>query len=108
MPCQLARPTNTSMVMVYDALYDAQQLTYMQVITTLGITAPLSPLAGNNGCDNLTGSSCPVHQGELIISSHTIIVLPIFPLVDVTVEFSVVDELERVHTCFIYDVKIIV
>uniref|UniRef100_A0A182R7E2 ML domain-containing protein n=1 Tax=Anopheles funestus TaxID=62324 RepID=A0A182R7E2_ANOFN len=109
MPCILARNTDVTLTMVYEAPFEAQTLTFQQTITALGITAPveLSPERAN-ACDRMLGTTCPIRYNEVVITTHTIIVLPIYPLVTLTVEFSVVDEQQRTHACLVFDAQITV
>uniref|UniRef100_A0A182XYS7 ML domain-containing protein n=1 Tax=Anopheles stephensi TaxID=30069 RepID=A0A182XYS7_ANOST len=108
MPCLLPRNTNVTVTMVYEAPYAAESLTFKQIVTALGVTIPveLSPERAN-ACDRMLGTSCPLRPHEVVITTHTIIVMPIYPVVTMFVEFSAVDEQERTHICFIFDVQIV-
>uniref|UniRef100_A0A182PQI6 MD-2-related lipid-recognition domain-containing protein n=1 Tax=Anopheles epiroticus TaxID=199890 RepID=A0A182PQI6_9DIPT len=109
MPCNFIRGANTTMTMVYEAPFDVEILTYHRIVTSLGITAslPWKP-ERDQGCKWLIGTSCPIRKGELVISTHTSYPLPIYPLVSATIEFSIHDELDRILTCFVYDIQITV
>uniref|UniRef100_A0A182R7E0 ML domain-containing protein n=1 Tax=Anopheles funestus TaxID=62324 RepID=A0A182R7E0_ANOFN len=108
MPCEMIRETNVTMMMAYEAPFDATNLKYTQQWTFLGITAhyPLSPERAN-ACNWLTGASCPIQQGDLLISTYISIILSMAPLIDGVLELSVLDEHERTHACFALDVKFI-
>uniref|UniRef100_A0A182R7E1 ML domain-containing protein n=1 Tax=Anopheles funestus TaxID=62324 RepID=A0A182R7E1_ANOFN len=109
MPCDIVRGGNSTMTMVYLAPFDAQILRYVRYFTALGVTAPI-PLdpERENGCNWLTGVSCPIRQGDLVISTHVSRPLPIYPLVSAVIEFNILNEQDHVMVCFEYDIRIVV
>uniref|UniRef100_A0A4Y0BG94 ML domain-containing protein n=1 Tax=Anopheles funestus TaxID=62324 RepID=A0A4Y0BG94_ANOFN len=109
MPCDIVRGSNSTMTMVYLAPFDAESLRHEVFRTVLGITAQMPTVPGQEiGCDWLTGNSCPIQQGDLVISTH-VSVFPsvIYPLLPYVIEFSILDEQNRVMVCFEYDIQII-
>uniref|UniRef100_A0A4Y0BG92 MD-2-related lipid-recognition domain-containing protein n=1 Tax=Anopheles funestus TaxID=62324 RepID=A0A4Y0BG92_ANOFN len=110
MPCDIVRGGNSTMTMVYLAPFDAQSLRHEALMTYLGITVQMPIIPGNEiGCDWLTGSSCPIHHGDLVISTHVSVFPPvIYPLIPYLIEFSILDEQNRVMVCFEYDIQNIV
>ncbi|XP_049291371.1 NPC intracellular cholesterol transporter 2-like [Anopheles funestus] len=132
MPCDIVRGSNSTMTMVYlsrklmvygilsvwivlliilnnSSAFDAESLRHEVFMTVLGITAQMPTVPGQEiGCDWLTGSSCPIHQGDLVISTHVSVFPPvIYPLLPYVIEFSILDEQNRVMVCFEYDIQII-
>lgn len=79
------------------------------VATALGITAPYElPPDRANACNWLDGSACPISQGEDIVSTLSMPVLPIYPLVSLVIEVSILDEQARTQTCFAIDARVVV
>uniref|UniRef100_A0A182NHY9 ML domain-containing protein n=1 Tax=Anopheles dirus TaxID=7168 RepID=A0A182NHY9_9DIPT len=107
-PCQLVRGTKVPIVIVFKALFDAESPRYIQVVHA-GATATPTELTPDreNVCNWLTGSSCPIREGEIIITGHTLDVLPEYPLAQVTIHLSVLDEQSRTHTCFVFDAQLV-
>uniref|UniRef100_A0A182IQW1 ML domain-containing protein n=1 Tax=Anopheles atroparvus TaxID=41427 RepID=A0A182IQW1_ANOAO len=108
MPCELLRGSDVSMELEFQAPFAAQSLRYTVVATALGITAPYElPPDRANACDWLTGSSCPISQGEDITSTLEMPVLPIYPLVSLVIQVGVVDEQNRNFACFAIDARVV-
>uniref|UniRef100_A0A182XW59 MD-2-related lipid-recognition domain-containing protein n=1 Tax=Anopheles stephensi TaxID=30069 RepID=A0A182XW59_ANOST len=106
MPCDLIRGSDVGMRLEWAAPFAAQTLQYRVVATALGITAPYElPPDRAAACNWLSGSACPISQGEDIVSTLSMPVLPIYPLVSLVVEVSVLDEQARTHTCFAVDAR---
>ncbi|XP_053671480.1 uncharacterized protein LOC128721726 [Anopheles nili] len=109
MPCELVRGSDVEMHLEFEAPFAAQSLQYRVVATALGITAPYElPPDRANACNWLTGSACPISQGEDITSTLSMPVLPIYPLVSLVIEVSVIDEQARTHACFAVDARVVV
>uniref|UniRef100_A0A182ST85 MD-2-related lipid-recognition domain-containing protein n=1 Tax=Anopheles maculatus TaxID=74869 RepID=A0A182ST85_9DIPT len=109
MPCDLIRGSDVGMRLEWEAPFTAQSLQYRVVATALGITAPYElPPDRAAACNWLSGSACPISQGEDIVSTLSMPVLPIYPLVTLVVEVSVLDEQARTHTCFAVDARVVV
>ncbi|XP_052890896.1 uncharacterized protein LOC128299083 [Anopheles moucheti] len=109
MPCNLVRGSDVSMVVDWTAPHPAQTLSYRVVATALGITAPYElPPDRAAACNWLTGSACPISQGEDIVSTLSMPVLPIYPLVSLRIEVSILDEATRTHACFEVEARVVV
>uniref|UniRef100_A0A182UZM7 MD-2-related lipid-recognition domain-containing protein n=1 Tax=Anopheles merus TaxID=30066 RepID=A0A182UZM7_ANOME len=109
MPCELIRGSDVAMRLEWEAPFAAQTLQHRVVATALGITAPYElPPDRANACNWLEGSACPISQGEDIISTLSMPVLPIYPLVSLVIEVSILDEQARTQTCFAIDARVVV
>uniref|UniRef100_A0A182KBS6 MD-2-related lipid-recognition domain-containing protein n=1 Tax=Anopheles christyi TaxID=43041 RepID=A0A182KBS6_9DIPT len=87
MPCDLIRGSDVGMRLEWEAPFAAQTLQHRVVATALGITAPYElPADRANACNWLDGSACPISQGEDIVSTLSMPVLPIYPLVSLVIE----------------------
>uniref|UniRef100_A0A182PSP0 MD-2-related lipid-recognition domain-containing protein n=1 Tax=Anopheles epiroticus TaxID=199890 RepID=A0A182PSP0_9DIPT len=96
MPCELIRGSDVGMRLEWEAPFAAQTLQHRVVATALGITAPYElPADRANACNWLEGSVCPISQGEDIISTLSMPILPIYPLVSLVIEVSIIDEQAR-------------
>ncbi|XP_050079297.1 uncharacterized protein LOC126567107 [Anopheles maculipalpis] len=109
MPCDLIRGSDVGMRLEWESPFNAATLQYRVVATALGITAPYElPPDRAAACNWLSGSACPISQGEDIVSTLSMPVLPIYPLVSLVVEVSVLDEQARTLTCFAVDARVVV
>ncbi|XP_052863620.1 NPC intracellular cholesterol transporter 2 homolog a-like [Anopheles cruzii] len=109
MPCELVRGSDIWMELDFQAPFAAQNLQYRVVATALGITAPYElPPDRAAACNWLVGTTCPISQGEDVSSTLSMPVLPIYPLVTLVVEVSVLDEETRTHACFAVDARVVV
>ncbi|XP_053667325.1 uncharacterized protein LOC128716609 [Anopheles marshallii] len=109
MPCELVRGSDVGMVLEWEAPFAAQTLSYRVVATALGITAPYElPPDRAAACNWLDGSACPISQGEDIVSTLSMPVLPIYPLINLEIEVSILDEATRTHTCFVVQARVVV
>ncbi|EAA07712.5 AGAP002849-PA [Anopheles gambiae str. PEST] len=109
MPCELIRGSDVAMRLEWEAPFAAQTLQHRVVATALGITAPYElPPDRANACNWLDGSACPISQGEDIVSTLSMPVLPIYPLVSLVIEVSILDEQARTQTCFAIDARVVV
>ncbi|XP_058120105.1 uncharacterized protein LOC131284892 [Anopheles ziemanni] len=111
MPCDLIRGSDVSMELDFVAPFSAATLRYTVVATALGITAPYElPADRSNVCDWLSGSSCPISQGEDITSTLSMPILPIYPLVSLVIQVGVEDpsNTENRFTCFAINARVVV
>uniref|UniRef100_A0A182QTP8 MD-2-related lipid-recognition domain-containing protein n=1 Tax=Anopheles farauti TaxID=69004 RepID=A0A182QTP8_9DIPT len=109
MPCDLVRGSDVGMELDFVAPFAAESLRYTVVATALGITAPYElPPDRANACNWLTGTACPISQGEDITSTLSMPVLPIYPLVTLVIQVSVVDGQDRPLTCFSVNARVVV
>ncbi|KFB38300.1 AGAP002849-PA-like protein [Anopheles sinensis] len=109
MPCDLIRGSDVAMELDFVAPSAAQTLRYTVVATALGITAPYElPEDRANACNWLSGTSCPISQGEDITSTLSMPVLPIYPLVSLVIQVGVVDQDNNSLTCFAINARVVV
>ncbi|XP_035774195.1 NPC intracellular cholesterol transporter 2 homolog a-like [Anopheles albimanus] len=108
MPCNMVRGTEEQMLIQFDSPFNSKTLRYEKVSTILGVIAPYPlPEELSNTCNWLSGASCPIAQGQKITATFNCPILPIYPLVSVSNEISVIDEEGRVVACFVYDGQLV-
>lgn len=83
-------------------------MTTVPTATALGITAPYPlPAEFADTCAWLEGSSCPLSANEDVTYRLTIPVLPIYPLVSLSIEIDIVDQAENSVSCFVVDARVV-
>lgn len=79
------------------------------IATALGITAAYElPADRANACNWLQGSACPISANEDITATLSMPVLPIYPLVSLQIQVSVLDENDETLACFAIDARVVV
>lgn len=83
-------------------------MTTVPTATALGITAPYPlPAEFADTCAWLEGSSCPLSANEDVTYRLTIPVLPIYPLVSLSIEIDIVDQAQNSVSCFVVDARVV-
>ncbi|XP_052890161.1 NPC intracellular cholesterol transporter 2-like [Anopheles moucheti] len=106
-PCDLIRGQDVIAYIDFTTDRAVTTMTTVPTATALGITAPYPlPAEFANTCAWLEGSSCPLSANEDVTYRLTIPVLPIYPLVSLSIEIDIVDETNESVACFVVDAQV--
>ncbi|KFB38301.1 AGAP002850-PA-like protein [Anopheles sinensis] len=107
-PCDLVRGQDVIAYIDFTTDRAVQSMTTIPTATALGITAPYPlPAEFAETCNWLEGASCPLSPNEDVTYRLTIPVLPIYPLVSLSIEIDIVDQNDASVACFVVDAQVV-
>ncbi|XP_059470002.1 ecdysteroid-regulated 16 kDa protein [Neocloeon triangulifer] len=106
LPCDFVHGTDLDSKVTFTASADASTLRPLVMVTTLGLTIDY-PLPDQDVCANLISGGCPLAAGDQVIYNLIMPILQEYPLVSMSIEFSVLDEADNTLTCFEVDGKVV-
>ncbi|EFA04656.1 hypothetical protein TcasGA2_TC014068 [Tribolium castaneum] len=106
MPCVFYLNTRTSMTMKFRAPRYLEHFAPQALAMVMGLNVTY-PLGQDDGCDGVTNTPCPLAENEYVEYTYGMYLLPFFPEVTLSMEFSLFDkDLNSTFECFKIDVQI--
>ncbi|XP_044266259.1 uncharacterized protein LOC123012423 [Tribolium madens] len=107
MPCVFYINSKTSMTMKFRAPRYLEHFAPNALASVMGVNVTY-PLGQDDGCVGVTNTPCPLAENEYIEYTYGMLILPIFPEVSLTMEFSLIDKdlNNTAFECFKVDLQI--
>ncbi|XP_053670628.1 NPC intracellular cholesterol transporter 2 homolog a-like [Anopheles nili] len=105
-PCDLERGQD---IIAYIDFTTDRSVTSMTTLATAMATGIVTGYpVGSNAitCNFLQGSSCPLSANENVTYRLTLPILPIYPLVSLSIEVDVIDQNNQSVICFVVDARV--
>ncbi|KYB27613.1 NPC intracellular cholesterol transporter 2 homolog a [Tribolium castaneum] len=106
-PCAFYLNEHNAMTMKFRSPRYLENFRPMALAIALGVNVTY-PLGQDDGCVGVTNTPCPLAENEYIEYTYSMYILPIFPKISFTIEFSLIDkdqDDEQVE-CFRLDVEL--
>jgi ML domain len=88
------------------AAFDSGRLKPQVLATVLGLTIDF-PLPDQDVCANLIFGGCPLSEGDEATYQLIMPILNEYPLVSLSIQFSVLDETDQTLVCFEVDGQVV-
>ncbi|XP_065341783.1 NPC intracellular cholesterol transporter 2-like [Cloeon dipterum] len=107
LPCDFVHGTDLVNEVTFTSGIDADNLTPKVYVTTLGLVIDY-PLPNQDVCADLIFGGCPLVAGDVATYKLTMPILNEYPLVSMTIEFSILDGItSETLTCFEVDGQVV-
>jgi Niemann-Pick C2 protein len=90
-PCVFYINTTSSMTMTFKTPRKLEHIAPSAVAHVMSIDVSY-PLDQDDACDGIVNTECPLDDNQVVEYTYSMFILPIFPEVTLTLEFSLVDQ----------------